>query len=140
QSRHTLAGNARRRKEKWYRLKDRGIMTAHKQGLVEYVGASPQGMAVYEYGDGGMACFHSTLHPAGTERTRVPDHPETLLVQAKNKVRGVSLRRVEVTLEALSADTSGYERSASPRIARAAPTCWECGAQGHIARECSWDY
>jgi hypothetical protein len=57
--RQTLAGNARRRKEEWYALKDRGMVAAHRAGLLRYEGATPQGMAVYEYGDGGMACFHS---------------------------------------------------------------------------------
>ena len=34
EGRHTLAGNSRQRKNKWYALKDRGIVAAHKQGLV----------------------------------------------------------------------------------------------------------
>jgi hypothetical protein len=136
--RHILAGNARQRKNHWYALKDRGIVAAHKQGLLRYIGASPQGMAVYEYADGGMSCFHSTLHPAGSERTPVEGHPETLLVPAKDKVKGVSLARVEVTLTALSPDTTGYERSSAPRVAREerVPQCWKCGEYGHTAREC----
>lgn len=134
--RHKLAGNARQRKNRWYALKDRGIVAAHKQGLVHYVGASPQGMAVYEYGEGGMACFHSTLHPVGVGRMLVPDHPETLLVAAKDKVRGVSLRRVEITLDSLPFDLSDYERCAPPRISRAVVTCHRCGDEGHIACDC----
>ncbi len=136
--RHTLAGNAKQRKEGWYALKDRGIIAAHKQGLVRYVGASPQGMAVYEYGEGGMTCFHSTLHPAGAERIPIEGHPEALLVPAKDKVKGVSLARVEATLSALSSDTTGYVRSAAPRVARVehVPQCWACGEYGHTAREC----
>lgn len=136
--RHILAGNARQRKNKWYGLKDRGIVAAHKQGLVRYIGASPQGMAVYEFADGGTSCFHSTLHPAGAERTQVEGHPETLLVPAKNKVKGVSLARVEVTLSALPADTTGFERSAAPHVSQEAriPRCWKCGEYGHIASEC----
>ncbi len=138
EGRHILAGNARLRKNKWYALKDRGIVAAHKQGLLRYIGASPQGMAVYEYGDGGMSCFHSTLHPVGAERTPVEGHPETLLVPAKDKVRGVSLARVETTLSALPADTTGYERSSAPRVAREERVvqCWKCGEYGHTAREC----
>lgn len=134
--RHDHAGKHRKRKETWYQLKERGITAAHKQGMLRYAGASPQGMAVYEYGDGGMQCFHSTLHPVGMGRTAVPDHPETLLVEAKHKVRGVSLLRVEVTLSSLPNDASGYERSAPPRVAKSLPTCWECGEEGHIARHC----
>jgi len=136
--RHTLAGNARQRKSQWYALKDRGIVAAHKQGLVRYIGASPQGMAVYEYADGGMSCYHSTLHPTGAERTLVEGHPETLHVEAKDKAKGISLSRVEVTLSTLSADTTGYERSAAPSLARVerVPQCWTCGEFGHIASEC----
>ncbi|MFP5229451.1 MAG: hypothetical protein ACLGXA_17710 [Acidobacteriota bacterium] len=134
--RHTLAGNAKQRKNNWYELKDRGIVAAHKQGLVRYIGASPQGMAVYEYGGGGMSCFHSTLHPAGAERTLVEGHPETLLVTAKDKEKGISLVRVEVTLSGLLPDTSGYDRIAAPRIAKPAPECWTCGELGHVAADC----
>jgi hypothetical protein len=138
EGRHILAGNARQRKNKWYALKDRGIVEAHKQGLLRYIGASPQGMAVYEYADGGMSCYHSTLHPAGAERTPVEGHPETLLVPAKDKVRGVSLARVEATLSAFPLDTTGYERSTAPRVTRVehVPQCWACGEYGHTAREC----
>lgn len=138
EGRHTLAGNSRQRKNKWYALKDRGVVAAHKQGLVRYIGASPQGWAVYEYADGGMSCFHSTLHPDGAERVPVEGHPETLLVPAKDKVKGISLARVEVTLSALPAGTTGYERSSAPCVARVerVPQCWTCGEFGHIASEC----
>jgi hypothetical protein len=138
EGRHTIAGNARQRKNRWYALKDKGIIAAHKQGLLRYIGASPQGMAVYEYADGGMSCFHSTLHPAGAERIPVDGHPETLLVPAKDKVVGVSLARVEVTLSALLSDTTGYERSTAPRVTRVEHVlqCWTCGEYGHTAREC----
>lgn len=138
EGRHVLAGKARQRKNEWYALKDRGIVAAHRQGLLRYMGASPQGMAVYEYASGGMSCFHSTLHPSGEERSVVEGHPETLLVPAKEKVRGASLARVEVTLSGLSADTTEYERSAAPRVPRVerASQCWTCGEYGHIASEC----
>ena len=49
-------------------------------GTLRYAGSTPQGMAVYEYGDGGMSCLHSTLHPVGVERSPVECHPETLFV------------------------------------------------------------
>jgi hypothetical protein len=138
EGRHILAGNARQRKNKWYALKDRGIVAAHKQGLLRYIGASPQGMTVYEYADGGMSCFHSTLHPAAPERTPVEGHPEALLVPAKDKLKGVSLARVEATLSSLLADTTGYERSSAPHVAREerVSQCWACGEYGHTARDC----
>ena len=138
EGRHTLAGNAKQRKNQWYALKDRGVVAANKQGLVRYIGASPQGIAVYEYGEGGMCCFHSTLHPAGAERTLVEGHPKTLHVEAKDKAKGISLTRVEVTLSALSADLTGYERSAPPHVSRElrVSQCWTCGEFGHTAREC----
>jgi hypothetical protein len=139
--RHMLAGNARQRKIKWYALKDRGIVAAHMQGLLRYIGASPQGMGVYEYADGGMSCFHSTLHPIGTERTPIEGHPETLLVTAKDKAEGISLARVKVTLSALPAETTGYEQSAAPYVARTPRLiqCWTCGEYGHTASECDED-
>jgi hypothetical protein len=137
--RHTFASRRKTRKEYWYSLKDRGIIAAHRQGIVHYMGASPQGMAVYEYGDGGMSCFHSTLHPAGVARTPIENHPEVLMVEAKAKAKGISLKRVEVTLLALSNDISGYQRSEPPTmVARKTSvlTCWECGEEGHTSRHC----
>jgi hypothetical protein len=136
EGRHILAGNSRQRKSHWYALKDRGIIAAHKNGQLRYIGASPQSMAVYEYADGGMSCFHSTLHPSGAERNPIEGHPETLLVPAKEKIKGISLARVEVTLANLPADTNGYERSAAPRIERPEPVCWECGMPGHVSSIC----
>jgi hypothetical protein len=133
---HVLAGNASQRKNDWYALKDRGIVIAHKQGLLCYIGPSPQGMAIYEYGDGGMSCFHSTLHPAGVERTPIDGHPETLLVDAKGKAKGISLERVKITLSTLPDDATGYECSVVPRIERPTITCWNCGEEGHLARHC----
>ncbi len=135
--RHTLAQNAKSRKKHWYDLKDQGIVAAHRQDLLRYVGASPQGMAVYEYGDGGMSCFHSTLHPVGTERRTVEHHPEILMVEAKDKVKGVSHKRVEATLSALPDDFSGYERSEAPAIKQTKRiVCCECGEEGHTSRWC----
>jgi len=126
-SRQTLAGNSRRRKDHWYELKDRGICAAHVRGLLHYLGASPQGMAVYTYGSGGMSCFHSTIHPLGAIRTQIEEHPEVLEVPAKDKAKGLSLRRVEATLTALpEVDTTLYERSAAPRKVTLRE-CWICG-------------
>jgi hypothetical protein len=96
-------------------------------------------MGVYEYGDGGMACFHSLLHPRGVERTVIADHPETLEVPAQAKVVGISLQRVRTTLEAADADMTDYERSSPPRV-RQPITCYECGEEGHIARNCPERY
>jgi hypothetical protein len=111
-------------------------MALHRAGELRYIGATPQGMAVYEYGDGGMSCFHSTLHPVGAEQTPVPDHPETLFVQAKKQK--LRLIDVEQSLCFLPTDATGYERSAAPRIARdlREKVCWECGEEGHLARDC----
>jgi hypothetical protein len=41
-----LASYAKKQKVEMYRLKEKGIISAHKSGLFRYVGASPQGMAV----------------------------------------------------------------------------------------------
>jgi len=135
--RHTLATNSRERKNDWYALKDRGIAHAHGRGLLRYAGETPQGMALYEWGDGGMSCFHSTLHPVGVERVKVEGHPETLEVPAKDKLKGLSLKRIEATLRKLPpVDAAKYQRSAAPRKPRPATVCYRCGQEGHIQRNC----
>lgn len=132
------AGTCAKQKRYWYSLKERGIVALHKTGILRYSGTSPQGMAVYEYGDGGMACLHSTLHPLGFERKPVVGHPEILKVAAKKQK--LKLRDVEATLKSLPEVIfdPGYERSASPSIPREPRTitCYLCGGDGHIARNC----
>jgi len=138
--RRRYAGTCSSSKRYWYSLKERGIIAMHRSGELRYAGASPQGMAVYEYGDGGMQCFHSTLHPAGAERVPVPDHPEVLLVAAK--MQELRLLDVEHTLERLLIASAGYVRSESPafRRERQQVTCYRCGDPGHVARECAEEY
>ena len=117
-----------------YNLKERGIAAAHQAGLLRYVGSSPQDMGVYAYGNAGTACFHSCLHPVGGQRTLVPDHPEVLFVPAQKQRKRIC--DVEFTLVALPApDPAIYERSSPPRVRRAI-FCYECGGEGHIARNC----
>src|ERR1035437_205725 len=84
--RHKLARRAKLKKEECYQLKERGIIAMHRAGDLRYIGASPQGMAVYAYGDHNLACLHSCLHPAGVERVPVPNHPEVLLVPGKKQL------------------------------------------------------
>lgn len=136
--RHLDASDHRRRKENWYSLKERGIVHLHRNNLIRYIGTSPQGMAVYEYGEGGMSCLHSRLHPIDSPRTPIEGHPETLLVPSKGKQRGISEERIEVTLESLSSEITGYEKSEAPQFQReqSLPTCWTCGEEGHISRFC----
>jgi hypothetical protein len=131
---HSFAKNSRERKETLYALKERGIVAAHKAGLLRYIGCTPQGMAVYEYGEGGMQCFHSCLHPSTKERVPVEGHPETLFVKAKQ--RQATVKDAEFTLEALSNDLTGYERVSAPRKPKDPVICRRCGGEGHIAREC----
>ncbi len=123
-------------KRHWYGLKERGIVALHKAGELRYAGVSPQGMAVYEYGEGGLKCLHSTLHPVGVERTPVEGHPEILLVPAKKQE--IRLRDVEQTLSNLEVQMIGYERSSAPahKRVREEPTCWRCCDVGHLASEC----
>lgn len=134
-----FAGAAKRKKEYMYRLKDGGIVALHRAGIVRYIGASPQGMAIYEYGDGGMSCFHSTLHPDGVERTPIEGHPEVLHVAAK-KAKARMMDVVHTLGPHVLAFLSqpiydGYSRSSSPSRRRSM-TCYECGEEGHIARYC----
>jgi hypothetical protein len=110
------AGSCRSKKEYFYLLKDRGIIALHKAGMLRYAGMSPQGMAVYEYGKGGLQCLHSTLHPKGVERMPVEGHPEVLKVVAKKQL--LKMKDVEHTLMALPTDTSDYVRSAPPKYRR----------------------
>jgi hypothetical protein len=133
------ASTASAQKKYWYSLKDAGITAMHRAGDLRYIGVSPQNMAIYEYDDGGMACLHSTLHPVGVERIAVEGHPEKLLVPAKKQK--LRLIDVEIVLQGLPSDTTGYERSEAPRFAREPQTitCWRCGEEGHMARECSLD-
>lgn len=133
---HLTASSHKRKKEHFYALKDRGIVHAHAKGLLRYVGATAQGLALYE-GEG--HCFHSTLHPKDAVRSVVEDHPETIFVAAKAKAKGLSIRRVEVTLEALPhPDLDSYVRSDRPARPREEVEieCWECGEPGHIAADC----
>jgi hypothetical protein len=142
-SHYKRATSAKGKKDACYALKERGIMEGHRLGILRYAGASPQGMGVYEYGDGGMSCFHSCLHPRGAERALIPDHPETLLVAAKRQQ--VRICDAEFTLQAIPivsyADPrwQDYERSSPPRM-RQPITCYECGEEGHIARNCPERY
>jgi hypothetical protein len=133
-SRYALASQAKKQKEACYQLKERGIAAAYLSGDLRYVGQSPQGMGVYEYGQGGRACFHSCLHPSGVERTSLLDHPETLLVAAKRLEHRIC--DAICTLKPLPMPGPEFERSAAPRIARAPIICYECGNEGHIARDC----
>jgi hypothetical protein len=134
-----LATRAKEQKNLMYQLKDAGIAALHRSGLLRYIGASPQGMAVYEYGDGGMSCLHSTLHPDGVERTPVEAHPEVLHVTAKKaKVRMVDVAYTLLSYFSVGVDDKGYvgySRSSSP-TRRAPITCYECGEEGHISRYC----
>jgi hypothetical protein len=113
------ASTASRTKKYWYSLKERGIVALHQMGTVRYAGAAPQGMAVYEYGNGGKSCLHSTLHPVGAGRIQVDAHPEILFVPAKHQ--RFRLMDVEHTLESLCVDLSRYERGEAPT--------WKCDAK-----------
>lgn len=128
----------RQKKQDWYALKERGIVHLHRAGVLRYAGVSPQGMAVYEYGNGGMQCLHSLLHPRGAERKPIEGHPEVLLVPAAKKARGISHERVRVTLGALPYVEGEYYRS-KPPINRSKIFCFLCGEGGHIARECPYE-
>lgn len=131
-----LATHSSSRKKWFYELKERGIGAAFSQGLLRYFGQTAQGMAVYEYGEGGMSCFHSCLHPVGAERTLIADHPETLFVAAKEQK--YPLADAEHTLSVLSSPGEEFERSSPPSMKKPVSrvTCWECGESGHIARDC----
>lgn len=132
-----FATNSKEQKRHSYRLKEH-IIGAHKAGLLRYAGAAPQGMAVYEYGDGGRSCFHCCYFPPGAERIAVPDHLEVLFVNAKKQVHRI--KDAEYTIDLLGCDpvAEGYEYSDPPSrsFSRWVVTCWNCGEEGHISRDC----
>lgn len=135
-----LATRAKEQKNLMYELKDAGIVALHRSGQLPYIRASPQGMAVYEYGDGGMSCLHSTLHPNGQKRPPVGGHPEVFHVAArKAKVRMMDVIHTldpERWIYVRGGEIpDGYGRSSVPRRARAPITCLEC-EEGHISRYC----
>ncbi len=131
-----LASYSSSRKSHCYALKERGIAAAYLQGLLRYAGQTPQGMALYEYGDGGMSCFHSCLHPVGVERRDVEGHMEVLFVETKKAQHLVE--DAESALSELPVPGETFERVSPPRRAKhsVAMTCWQCGEDGHISREC----
>ena len=135
---HGLATKAKMKKYDWYGLKDRGIMALHRANILRYVGVTAQGFALYEYGKGGMSCFHSRIHPVGIERPLVKEHPDNLRVETRDKARGISLERVKATLSALPLDTTGYVRIACRGDVRNSPGCWTCGEDDHFASDCPY--
>jgi hypothetical protein len=58
---HGFAGNCKERKEKLYKLKDRGIVAAYRAGRLKAEGA--HGVLTVYRGEG--YCFHSLLRPLG---------------------------------------------------------------------------
>lgn len=52
---HAHAARHRHNKEWLYQLKEQGIAFANLTGLLRYMGATKQGLGVYEYGNGGRA-------------------------------------------------------------------------------------
>ena len=122
-------------KRECYALKERGIVVAHKQGLLRYMGQSPQGLAVYEYGEGGLLCFHSYLHPRGVDRPNVANHPEILFVAAQELLHQEEDVRYLSQLPEPGDDYDRVSPSRHPREERAI-TCWSCGEEGHVARDC----
>jgi hypothetical protein len=138
----STAAYAAEQKRHYYDLKERGIMTLHRSGELRYAGTSPQGMAIYEYQEGGMKCFHSCLHPVGVERKPIEGHPELLKVAAKKQV--FRLSDVEELLRGLPGPGDDYSRvpppsikDSGPRVAYGFPrVCYSCGNEDHIAREC----
>jgi hypothetical protein len=131
-----LATHSSQRKRRLYELKERGITEAYEQGLLRYAGQTAQKLAVYEYGEGGMSCFHSCLHPVGVERPLVAEQPETLFVTAKKQAQRIS--DAETTLRDLPVPGEQFEQSSPPSLKKSSVsvTCWECGGSGHVARNC----
>ena len=117
-------------------LKERGMIALHKEGKLRYVGATREGMAVYENPENEKQCLHSRLHPESAKQVSVLGHPEVLLIPSKaQNNRG---RQAKLVLRSLPAHAIGYIRSNVPAHIREreASTCWLCGELGHPAADC----
>lgn len=100
-----FATSARMVKQHLYGLKDRGIVSAYRKGLIQATGT--HGPLVYY--EGGGYRFHSLLHPGGVELSMLSE--ETVRVEAKPKGEKESrLVDAEFTLVQLPADIAGFWR------------------------------
>lgn len=119
---HGFAGNCKERKEQLYRLKDRGIVEAYRNGRLNAEGV--HGVLTVYRGEG--YCFHSLLRPVGAvlaELEFAANASGCLYVEQKPKsAREPRLKDSIATLEALSKDEehAGFHRlSFPPRPQRA---------------------
>jgi hypothetical protein len=120
-------------------LKERGMIALHKERKLRYVGATPEGMAVYENPENEKQYLHSRLHPESAKQLPVVGHPEVLLMPSKaQNNRGHQAKHV---LRSLPAHAIGYIRSNLPAHIREreSSTCWLCGELGHPASDC-WTF
>ncbi len=106
---HGFAGASKERKQALYALKDRGIVAAHRAGLIAAVGTH----GPLTYYEGGGYRFHSLLRPEGAELAVLSD--ETVQVEAKPKgKREARLVDAELTLSALPEERAGFRRHSFP--------------------------
>jgi hypothetical protein len=116
---HGFAGSSRKRKEEYYDLKDRGIMSAHQAGQLS---------CEYRHGNlflwrGEGYSFHSTLKPTGLEvlEMALNDGQQHLFIEAKPKgAKEPRIADAVYTLEGLvgylEPDPAKYERVQAPRL------------------------
>lgn len=130
---HGLARTAREKKESLYELKDQGIAAAYTAGRINVV-ERHAGLILYR-GEG--YCFHSRLEPM--ELDEIPEG-DSAPIEIEAKPKGAKEpRQIDAIahLEALpGVDWCKFLELEAPAIPREARTCFACGEEGHLRRDC----
>lgn len=110
---HGFVRQNKEKKNKLYRLKDRGIIYAFGQGWIRCEGVHGS-LTLYR---GCGYCFHSLLRPKKLDIEETGD--VALFIESKPKDKGeLRLKDAEATLKQLDVDEKGFQRMNLPRFSR----------------------